>query len=82
MSVIRRLKRPLLGILMERHIPCCLQAIWNMGQRDLMLSNKVYLTQHGLKWEYCVGVCADGAKTMTGKRRGLQGLIKRVLSNG
>jgi len=40
-----------------------------------------YLTEHGLKWENCVGFCSDGAQTMSGKRRGLQALIKRVSPN-
>lgn len=40
-----------------------------------------YLTEHGLKWENCVGVCTDGAQTMAGKRKGLQALIKRVSPN-
>ncbi|KAI2649397.1 Zinc finger BED domain-containing protein 5 [Labeo rohita] len=37
-----------------------------------------YLTEHGLKWENCIGFCSDGAQTMAGKRKGLQALIKRV----
>lgn len=37
-----------------------------------------YLSQHGLKWENCVGFCSDGAQIMAGKRKGLQALIKRV----
>lgn len=37
-----------------------------------------YLTEHGLKWENCIGFCSDGAQTMAGKRKGLQALTKRV----
>ena len=40
-----------------------------------------YLTEHGLKWENCIGVCTDGAHTMAGKKQGLQALIKRVSPN-
>lgn len=39
------------------------------------------LTEHGLKWENCLGVCTDGAQTMAGKKKGLQALIKRVSPN-
>lgn len=38
----------------------------------------IYLSQHGLKWENCVGFCSDGAQIMSGKRKGLGALIKRV----
>ncbi len=37
-----------------------------------------YLTEAGIKWEDCLGICTDGAQTMAGKRGGLQALIKRV----
>ena len=37
-----------------------------------------YLTEHGLKWDNCIGVCTDGAQNMAGKKQGLQALIKRV----
>ncbi|XP_062250231.1 zinc finger BED domain-containing protein 5-like [Platichthys flesus] len=40
-----------------------------------------YMTEHGLKWGNCEGVCTDGAQTMAGKRRGLQALIKQVSPN-
>ncbi len=41
----------------------------------------IYLSQHGLKWENCVGFCSDGAQIMSGKRKGLQALIKQVQCN-
>lgn len=37
-----------------------------------------YLTEAGIKWEDCLGICTDGAQSMAGKRAGLQALIKRV----
>ncbi|XP_041844388.1 protein FAM200A-like isoform X1 [Melanotaenia boesemani] len=40
-----------------------------------------YLTEHGLKWENCAGICTDGAQTMAGKKSGLQALIKKVSPN-
>ncbi|KAM3838159.1 zinc finger BED domain-containing protein 5-like [Diretmus argenteus] len=40
-----------------------------------------YMTEHGLKWENCVGFCSDGAQTMAGGKKGLQALIKRVSPN-
>lgn len=38
----------------------------------------IYHSQHGLKWENCVGFCSDGAHIMSEKRKGLWALIKRV----
>ncbi|XP_030580905.1 zinc finger BED domain-containing protein 5-like [Archocentrus centrarchus] len=35
-----------------------------------------FLTENGLKWENCIGVCSDGAQTMAGKRKGLRALIE------
>lgn len=40
-----------------------------------------YLTENGLKWEKCIGVCSDGAQTMAGMRKGLQELIKKASPN-
>ncbi len=37
-----------------------------------------FLTENGLKWENCIGVCSDGAQTMAGMRKGLQALIKKA----
>lgn len=48
---------------------------------ELFLLLDCYLTEHGLKWENCVGVCMDGAQTMAGKRKGMQALIKKVSPN-
>ena len=35
-----------------------------------------FLTENGLKWEKCNGICSDGAQTMAGTRRGLRALIR------
>ncbi|XP_040297427.1 zinc finger BED domain-containing protein 5-like [Bufo bufo] len=40
-----------------------------------------FLTENGLKWENCMGVCSDGAQTMAGMRKGLRTLIKKVSPN-
>lgn len=36
-----------------------------------------FFEKHNLLWKYCVGVCTDGAATMTGKLNGLFSIIKR-----
>ncbi|KAL6476274.1 hypothetical protein MHYP_G00147730 [Metynnis hypsauchen] len=40
-----------------------------------------FLTENGLKWENCIGVCSDGAQTMAGMRKGVQALIKKASPN-
>uniref|UniRef100_A0A8C7ZJR2 Uncharacterized protein n=1 Tax=Oryzias sinensis TaxID=183150 RepID=A0A8C7ZJR2_9TELE len=35
-----------------------------------------YFTENGLDWQNCVGVCSDGAASMTGRHRGV---IKQIL---
>ncbi|XP_053171455.1 zinc finger BED domain-containing protein 5-like [Scomber japonicus] len=40
-----------------------------------------FLTENGLKWENCIGVCSDGAQTMAGVRKGLRTLIKKASPN-
>ena len=37
-----------------------------------------HITSHDLRWEDCVGVCTDGAASMTGRRSGVVKLIKDV----
>ncbi|XP_068208336.1 zinc finger BED domain-containing protein 5-like [Palaemon carinicauda] len=34
---------------------------------DIFASVNSYLTQHGLSWNYCCGICTDGAPSMIGK---------------
>ena len=36
-----------------------------------------YIQKFELRWNNCVGICTDGAKTMSGNHQGLQALIKR-----
>uniref|UniRef100_A0A8C7Y7X1 DUF4371 domain-containing protein n=1 Tax=Oryzias sinensis TaxID=183150 RepID=A0A8C7Y7X1_9TELE len=40
-----------------------------------------FLTENGLKWENCIGVCSDGAQTMAGMKKGLRALIKKASPN-
>ena len=35
-----------------------------------------YLNSEGLKWEYCVGICTDGAPSMVGSIKGFVTLAK------
>uniref|UniRef100_A0A8C7ZPG4 Uncharacterized protein n=1 Tax=Oryzias sinensis TaxID=183150 RepID=A0A8C7ZPG4_9TELE len=47
-------------------------------QLDSPLCKKTfnYFTENGLDWQNCVGVCSDGAASMTGRHRGV---IKQIL---
>ena len=40
-----------------------------------------FLTENGLKWENSIGACSDGTQTMSGMRKGLRAIIKKVSPN-
>ncbi|XP_067121126.1 zinc finger BED domain-containing protein 5-like [Centruroides vittatus] len=37
-----------------------------------------YFEKNGISWSYCVGVCTDGAKSMTGKFSGFVARVKKI----
>ncbi|XP_067126358.1 zinc finger BED domain-containing protein 5-like [Centruroides vittatus] len=37
-----------------------------------------YFEKNGISWSYCVGVCTDGAKSMTGKFSGFVARVKEI----
>ncbi len=37
-----------------------------------------FFDENCLKWEDCIGICIDGAPVMSGKRVGLQAIVKSV----
>ncbi|XP_035225125.1 zinc finger BED domain-containing protein 5-like [Stegodyphus dumicola] len=37
-----------------------------------------YFEKNGISWSYCVGVCTDGAKSMTGKFSGFVAQVKKI----
>ncbi|XP_035232558.1 zinc finger BED domain-containing protein 5-like [Stegodyphus dumicola] len=37
-----------------------------------------YFEKNGISWSYCVGVCTDGAKSMTGKFSGFGAWVKKI----
>jgi hypothetical protein len=41
----------------------------------------VYLEGRGLSWERCIGICTDGAPSMTGKTKGFVSLVKEKNPN-
>ena len=38
----------------------------------------IFVRQHDVEWEKCVGVCTDGARAMTGKNSGVVSQIQKV----
>ena len=40
-----------------------------------------FMRTNGIDWERCVGICTDGAKSMTGKHTGLIAHIRRVCAS-
>ena len=40
-----------------------------------------FFQKNNLHWKYCVGLCTDGARAMTGRFGGLQTLVQGVAVN-
>ena len=46
------------------------------GQEIFRVTNE-FFTAHGIDWNNCLNVCADGASAMVGEGRGFLALVKR-----
>jgi zinc finger BED domain-containing protein 5/7/8/9 len=52
----------------------------NTTSSELFSIINQFFEENNIKWEMCVGLCTDGARSMSGKYNGLQALIKEVAS--
>ena len=55
----------------------CKPILKRATSRELFNIIDNYIQKFELRWINCVGICTDGAKTMSGNHQGLQALIKR-----
>uniref|UniRef100_A0A8C1P216 DUF4371 domain-containing protein n=1 Tax=Cyprinus carpio TaxID=7962 RepID=A0A8C1P216_CYPCA len=65
------------GTVQEDFLFCRPLATRTTGQKIFNLID-VFMRTNGIDWERCVGICTDGAKSMTGKHTGLIAHIRRV----
>jgi len=46
--------------------------------KDIFEAIDKFFTEHGIRWEKCVGITTDGAAAMSGYKTGLLGRVKEV----
>jgi hypothetical protein len=46
--------------------------------KDIFEAIDKFFTEHGIRWEKCVGITTDGAVAMSGYKTGLLGHVKEV----
>ncbi|KAF4022008.1 hypothetical protein G4228_013688 [Cervus hanglu yarkandensis] len=65
----------------KEELLCCIEIPSQMtGFEIFELINK-YIDSKSLNWKHCVGVCTDGAASMTGRCSGLRAKIQEVATN-
>lgn len=57
---------------------CCISLPSKTTGSEIFRSLNEYFYEHGIDWENCVGICTDGAASMTGCRAGVVARIKEV----
>jgi hypothetical protein len=57
---------------------CCKELPETTKGQDIFNTLSVYLEGSLLSWECCIGICTDGAPSMTGKIKGFVSLVKTI----
>lgn len=57
---------------------CCLELLNHTTSSEIFLAIDKYIKNHCLNWKNYIGVCTDGAASMTGKHSGVTTKIKEV----
>jgi hypothetical protein len=55
----------------------CKEITGTCTAKDLFYILDKYIAENNLDWENCVGLCTDGARSMSGRYNGLQALIRK-----
>ena len=58
---------------------CCKELPETTKGQDIFNTLSVYLEERRLLWERCIGICTDGAPSMTGKIKGFVSLVKEKI---
>lgn len=59
----------------------CKPILTNCRARELFAVLNNFFLESNLEWKYCVGLCTDGARAMSGRFGGLRALIQNVAVN-
>jgi hypothetical protein len=63
------------------NVLCCKELPETTKGQDIFNTFSVYLEGRGLSWERCIGICTDGASSMTSKIKGFVSLVKEKIPN-
>ena len=59
----------------------CKPIVTNCRARELFVILNNFFLENNLEWKYCVGLCTDGARAISGCFGGLQTLVQGVAVN-
>ena len=59
----------------------CKPILTNCTAQELFTILNSFIQKNSLEWEYCVGLCTDGARAMSGRLGGLRTLVQDVAVN-
>nr|XP_031539867.1 zinc finger MYM-type protein 6 isoform X2 [Vicugna pacos] len=65
----------------KEELLCCIEMPSQMTDFDVFEVINKYIDSKSLNWKHCVGLCTDGAASMTGRCSGLQAKIQEVAMN-
>ncbi|XP_005868617.1 PREDICTED: zinc finger MYM-type protein 6 isoform X1 [Myotis brandtii] len=65
----------------KEELLCCIEMPSPITGVELFELINKYIHSKSLNWKYCVGLCTDGAASMTGRYSGLRGKIQEVAMN-
>jgi len=59
----------------------CKPILTNCRAHELFSLLNIFFQEKSLEWQYCVGLCTDGARAMSGRFSGLRTLVQDVAVN-
>src|SRR6218665_2036488 len=70
--------RFIVGNVIVEDLLFCKSIIASAKTQDLFEILDTFISENSLEWTKCVGICADGARSMSAGYVGLQALIRRI----
>lgn len=65
------------GLWMVEELLFCKSILSGTKAKDLFDITNNFMDHNNIKWEYCLGVCTDGTRAMSGQYGRLQALIQQ-----
>ena len=62
-------------------LPFCKLILKNCRAHELFATLNNFFQENNFQWKYCVGLCTDGARAMSGRFGGLRTLVQGVAVN-